>query len=153
MSESKSGRRHRAVALALLLGGCATQPPLSGPGGAPEASLGALACTLPTNCADSLGDADPGPLRYAGTSLEAMATLEATVGTFAEATVVRREPLLLETIFTTLAGFRDRVEFRIDPAAQRIDFRSRSTFGLFDFGKNRSRMREVAERFEQQKRR
>jgi uncharacterized protein (DUF1499 family) len=43
-------------------------------------------------------------------------------------------------IFTTPAGFRDRVGFAVDPPAQRIDFRSRSTFGLVDFGNNRSRM-------------
>ena len=114
---------------------------------------GGLACTLPTNCVDSLGGADPGPLRYTGTPAEAMATLEATLRTFPEATVVRREALLLEAVFTTPVGFRDRVEFRIDTASRRIDFRSRSTIGLFDFGKNRSRMRQVEERFRQQPRR
>ena len=41
--------------------------------------------------------------------------------------------------------------FRIDPDAQRIDFRSRSLFGLFDWGKNRSRMQEFKTRFEQQR--
>ena len=67
--------------------------------------------------------------------------------------MVRAEPLALELIFTTPIGFRDQIDFRIDVQAQRIDFRSRSQFGLFDFGKNRSRMQEFATRFEQQSRR
>jgi len=40
------------------------------------------------------------------------------------------------------------VDFQIDPAAERIDFRSRSLLGLFDFGKNRSRMQDFALRFQ-----
>jgi uncharacterized protein (DUF1499 family) len=59
----------------------------------------------------------------------------------------------MEVTFITPAGFRDQVNFRIDPQAQRIDFRSRSSFGLFDFGKNRSRMQEFVMRFERQSRR
>lgn len=52
----------------------------------------------------------------------------------------------------TPAGFRDQVDFRIDPQAQRIDFRSRSLFGLFDWAKNRSRMQEFKRRFEHKSR-
>jgi len=40
------------------------------------------------------------------------------------------------------------VDFQIDPAAERIDFRSRSLLGLFDFAKNRSRMQDFALRFQ-----
>jgi uncharacterized protein (DUF1499 family) len=79
-----------------------------------------------------------------------MALLQATLTTFSEATVVRREPMALNVIFTTPVGFRDEVDFRIDAEAQRIDFRSRSLFGLFDWGKNRSRMQEFRARFKQQ---
>lgn len=66
--------------------------------------------------------------------------------------VVRSEALAMEVIFSAPAGFRDRVDFRTDPQARRIDFRFRSLFGLFDWGKSRSRMREFATRFEQQNR-
>ena len=58
------------------------------------------------------------------------------------------EPLQLETIFTTQVGFHDTVLFQIDSAGQRIDFRSSSNFGLYDFGKNRSRMKEFTTCFE-----
>ena len=76
-----------------------------------------------------------------------MTVLEATLATFSEATIMEKSDLDLAAIFTTRIGFRDEVAFRVDPHLQRIDFRSRSTFGLYDFGKNRSRMTEFGERF------
>ena len=66
---------------------------------------------------------------------------------FPDAQVVRRDALALQVIFTTALGFRDQVDFLIDPAAERIDFRSRSLVGVFDLGKNRSRMQAFALRF------
>ncbi len=141
------------LALAILLGGCAAATPSSNATGAPSASSQDLACLLPTNCVNSLGTGGLGPLQYAGTPAQALDMLRTTLATFPEATVVRAEPLSLELIFTTPIGFRDQIDFRIDVQAQRIDFRSRSQFGLFDFGKNRSRMQEFATRFEQQSRR
>ena len=68
--------------------------------------------------------------------------------TFLEAKISNSEALTLQAIFATPAGFRDQVDFLIDPASQRIDFRSRSLFGLFDLGKNRSRMEEFSKRFQ-----
>ncbi len=97
---------------------------------------------------NSLGTGGLVPLRYKGTPVQALAVLQTTLATFPEAQIVRSEPLALEVIFTTPIGFRDQVDFRIDAQAQRIDFRSRSLFGLFDWGKNRSRMQEFATRFE-----
>jgi uncharacterized lipoprotein YajG len=47
---------------------------------------------------------------------------EATSRTFPEATVVRSAPLFMEVVFTTPVGFRDQVEFRIDPQARPVDF-------------------------------
>lgn len=65
-----------------------------------------------------------------------------------EAKIFHSDVLTTQAIFTTPAGFRDQVDFQIDPASQRIDFRSRSLFGLFDLGKNRSRMEEFSKRFQ-----
>ncbi len=81
-----------------------------------------------------------------------MAVLQATLKTFPEATIVRAGPLSLEVVFTTPVGFKDQVDFQIDAQALRVDFRSRSLLGLFDFGKNRSRMQEFAARFDKQAR-
>lgn len=141
------------LALALLLAACVATPPTANTTGTSASGDLALDCTLASNCVNSRGTGSLPPLRYAGTPAQALDLLRATLGSFPEATVVRTEPLALEVIFTTPAGFRDQVEFRIDTQSQRIDFRSRSLFGLFDFGKNRSRMQEFSTRFEQQSRR
>ena len=109
----------------------------------------ALSCFSPGNCVNSLDDLSSlPPLRFSGSAAEGKAVLLATLAAFPEATVHLDETLQVEAIFTTTVGFRDTVSFRIDPAGQRIDFRSRSNFGLYDFGKNRSRMKEFTARFE-----
>ena len=138
--------------LAVLLSACASQAPTVRAAGSSDTREVALACAFAGNCVNSL-TSGLAPLRYAGTPTQALATLQATLSTFPEAQVVRSEPLALEVIFTTPAGFKDQVDFMIDTEAQRIDFRSRSLFGLFDWGKNRSRMQEFASRFDQQTRR
>ncbi len=79
--------------------------------------------------------------------------LRATLAEFPEAQIVSADGLSLQAVFTTPMGFRDLVDFRIDAQAQRIDYRSRSSFGLFDFGKNRSRMTAFSARFERNARR
>lgn len=133
------------LALVALLGACASTPPVSG---SPD-----LNCAIPSNCVNSSETGDLTPLRFAGTPAQALTLLRATVKTFPEATEVRAEPLGLGLIFTTPIGFRDEVDFRIDANAHLVHFRSRSLFGLFDFGKNRARMREFTTRFEQLSRR
>jgi uncharacterized protein (DUF1499 family) len=153
--ELKSVRMKSSFAvfsLAILLGACAATAPTPDATGAPASGHPDLACLLPSNCVSSLGNSGLAPLRYAGTPVQAMAMLRATLTTFPEATVVRTEPLAIDVVFTTPVGFRDQVDFRIDPQSQRVDFRSRSLFGLFDWGKNRSRMQEFKTRFEQQPR-
>jgi uncharacterized protein (DUF1499 family) len=142
-----------AIVLAglLLLAGCASQMPGPEPGGAADPARPDLGCTLSSNCVSSTDSAGLAPLKYGSDPARAMASLLATLASFSEAQVVRSEPLRLVAIFTTRLGFRDEVVFRIDAQAQRIDYRSRSLFGLFDFGKNRSRMQAFAARFEQQR--
>ena len=150
--------RWMVLTLTVLLGACAATAPTPQAAGATaataateatEAGSADLACALPSNCVSSLGDGGLPPLRYAGTPEQAMAKLQAALLGFPEARVVRSEPLAMIVIFTTPAGFRDQVDLRIAPQAQRVDFRSRSLFGLFDWGKNRSRMQEFRRRFEQ----
>ena len=112
-----------------------------------------LACAMASNCVSSLQAGSLAPLRYTGTPAQALAILQAALNTFPEARVARSEALALEVVFSTPAGFKDQVDFSIDPQGQRIDFRSRSLFGLFDWGKNRARMQAFAIRFEQPSRR
>lgn len=141
-----------ALALAMLLGGCAASAPTADAGRPSATAVADLGCTLPSNCVSS-ADGGMAPLRYEGTPAQGLAALQATLATFAEAHAVRTEALAIEAIFSTSIGFRDQIDFRIDPQGKRIDFRSRSLFGLYDFGKNRSRMAEFRVRFDQQTKR
>ena len=77
-----------------------------------------------------------------------MEALRATLAQFPQAKILKVDTLSMEVMFTTFLGFRDLVNFRIDAEAQRIDYRSRSLVGKYDFGKNRSRMAAFSERFE-----
>lgn len=129
------------LAMALLLSACATRSPDA----ARSPTQQALACSLPSNCVSSLDGAPP--LDFEGSAQQATERLGAILASFPEARIVRAEGLVLEAVFTTPAGFEDEVTFRVDPTLRRVDYRSRSTFGLYDFGKNRSRMRLFAERF------
>lgn len=137
------------AALALFLGGCASQAPAPHASAVANDSRAELACTLSTQCVNSFDVGGLGPIRYQGNATQALAVLQTTLAEFPEAKIVKADRHLLEAVFTTPLGFRDLVDFRIDAQAQRIDYRSRSTFGLFDFGKNRSRMAEFSARFEQ----
>jgi uncharacterized protein (DUF1499 family) len=139
--------------MVLLMSGCAAQVPAGRSSAAAVEISTALTCKLPTNCVNSLGGSSLGPLRYEGNSTQALALLRATLADFPEAQIVNTDGLSLEVVFTTPMGFKDTVDFRVDTQAQRIDYRSRSSFGLFDFGKNRSRMTAISDRFEQNVRR
>jgi uncharacterized protein (DUF1499 family) len=106
-----------------------------------------MACPDSPNCVNSLGVGGLAPLAYTGSAEQGLARLRATLAGFSEARIERADAMSLTTIFTTRLGFRDEVVFVLDPAQPVIHFRSRSLLGYYDFGKNRSRMQAVAERF------
>jgi uncharacterized protein (DUF1499 family) len=106
-----------------------------------------LSCTLPTNCVNSRTSSGLAPLRFAGTGANGLALLKATLASFPEATVQQQDESTIKAVFTTPAGFRDDVIFLLNPHQHQIDFQSHSGFGLYDFGKNRSRMQAFTERF------
>ena len=107
----------------------------------------ALSCTHPGNCVNSFSSYGLEALAFEGNGEQAMSLLRATLATFPEATIISSAPLYLEVIFTTTIGFKDQIEFRIDEASKRIDYRSRSKLGLYDFNKNRSRMQDFSASF------
>ena len=107
----------------------------------------ALSCTHPGNCVNSFSSYGLEALAFEGNGEQAMSLLRATLATFPEATIINTAPLYLEVIFTTTIGFKDQIEFRIDEASKRIDYRSRSKLGLYDFNKNRSRMQDFSASF------
>ena len=107
----------------------------------------ALSCTHPGNCVNSFSSYGLEALSFEGNGEQAIGLLRTTLDNFPEATIVSSAPLYLEVIFTTTIGFKDQIEFRIDEATKRIDFRSRSKLGLYDFNKNRSRMQDFTASF------
>ena len=141
-----------AATLLPLMVGCASQAATPDASVAAPENRTALACALPSNCVNSLGG-DLAPLRFQGPPTQALDALRATLAEFPEAQILKTDGLSMEVVFTTPVGFKDLVDFRINAPAQRIDYRSRSSFGLYDFGKNRSRMSAFSARFEQVTRR
>ncbi len=130
---------------ALWLGAAVAATPTQAPPAADIAQR--LACPDSPNCVNSLGVGGLAPLVYVGSPEQGMARLRATLATFTEARIESADALSVTAIFTTRLGFRDEVVFVLDPAQAHIHFRSRSLLGYYDFGKNRSRMQAVAERF------
>ena len=114
---------------------------------APMRSIAQQAESLPSNCVNSASEG-LSPLVYAGDAARGLALLKATLTHFPEATLTTGGPLRLELIFRTMLGFKDEVVFVLDPAGQKIQFRSRSLMGRYDFGKNRSRMAAVVAQFQ-----
>ena len=143
-----------AGAFIVLIAGCSSHVSHAAPATSADASAAAdetrsaLACTVASNCVNSFDSSGLAPLRFEGTPAQAQAALRATLAEFPEATIVKADDLSMEVVFTTPVGFKDLVDFKIDTQAKRIDYRSRSSFGLYDFGKNRSRMTAFTARFE-----
>lgn len=108
----------------------------------------ALACTSTSNCVNSFDTEGLVPLRFEATAEQAMEALRATLAEFPKAKILKADASSMEVVFTTTLGFKDLVDFRVDTAAQRIDYRSRSQVGKYDFGKNRSRMTEFSTKFQ-----
>jgi uncharacterized protein (DUF1499 family) len=106
-----------------------------------------LPCDSPSNCVNSTSEG-LAPMVYTGDAARGLALLKATLAHFPEATLTASGPLRLALIFRTTLGFKDEVIFVLDPAGQRIQFRSRSLMGRYDFGKNRSRMVAVVAQFQ-----
>lgn len=129
----------------LIAAGCASRP--SGVSAENSTVDTRLSCVLPTNCVNSRTTSGLSPLQFTGTGAQGLALLETTLASFPEATVVEKDENMLRAVFTTPAGFRDDVIFLIDQQQRRINFQSQSGIGLYDFGKNRSRMQLVAQRF------
>ena len=144
--------RFAIFTLALSLGACTATASKLERASAVDSGHPDLTCQISSNCVSSRGENGMKPLAFSGTAAQGLGILRDTLVTFSEATVVNTEPLAMTVIFTTTLGFRDQVDFKVDVQRQRVDFRSRSLFGLYDWGKNRSRMEEFTRRFEEKSR-
>lgn len=98
---------------------------------------------------NSVSDSALSPLTYQGTATQGMARLLRTFSGMPEVSITERNARFVTTIFTTTLGFRDEVVFVVAAEGGTIDYRSRSLLGLYDFGKNRSRMLDFIRRFQE----
>jgi len=107
-----------------------------------------LACPGKPNCVNSLPGSDLPPLTFTGTPDQAWARLLQQLQADPQMEVIHHDAQQIDAVATTRLGFKDDVRFVLDAPMRRIHFRSKSRVGYYDFGKNASRMRELARRFE-----
>lgn len=106
------------------------------------------------NCVSSQADAADSvhyiaPIRFQGTSADAMAAVRKAIDARERATVVRQDANYLYAEFRSkLLGFVDDVEFTHDDKAGVIHVRSASRLGRRDFGVNRARVESLRARIE-----
>jgi uncharacterized protein (DUF1499 family) len=81
------------------------------------------------------------PIRYDGTSEDAMNKIEQIVNSLKRTKILEKTENYLHALFTTaLFRFKDDVEFLINEEEKLIHFRSQSRIGGYDWNANRNRM-------------
>jgi len=138
------------VLMCLLLGGVVTLAVLSATARAPDnlgVKDGRLApCPATPNCVSTQAAPQDSehriePIPFDGPPPEALRRIKAALATFPRVRIVRETDDYLHAEFTSLVfRFVDDVEFYVDAAGRRIDFRSASRVGRSDVGANRRRM-------------
>lgn len=86
------------------------------------------------------------PLRFTGSALDARQAIENAVEACGGVVVKVGRGYVRAEFSSRLFGFVDDVEWAVSTADARIDFRSASRLGYFDFGANRRRMRKIIRR-------
>jgi len=109
------------------------------------------ACPDSPNCV-STKSTDPdsaiSPLPYVETRAKSRERLLLVLRSMKRCTIVTEKPAYLHAEFrSALFGFVDDVEFVFDDDERSIHFRSASRTGYYDFGANRSRMKEISHRY------
>lgn len=113
-------------------------------------------CPDSPNCVSSQASPDDAvhylpPLRYTGTADEAKRKLLAVIAAMPRTKIVTDQGSYVHVEYTSaVMRFVDDVQFVIDDADRRIDFRSASRLGRGDMGANRGRMEEISTRFNQE---
>ena len=107
-------------------------------------------CPSSPNCVSTLGgDAAKSmtPLIFQISSWDVQKEIRKVIEALAGTRIVREEPGYIHVEFTSkVFRFVDDVEFAIDEGTKRIDFRSASRVGYYDFGANRKRMEGICRR-------
>jgi uncharacterized protein (DUF1499 family) len=88
------------------------------------------------------------PIVFRGDPAAAWSRLRLVVASMKGARITKEKAGYLHAEFrSALFGFVDDVELKLTEAAERIDVRSASRTGYYDFGVNRRRVEEIRERF------
>lgn len=109
-------------------------------------------CPKAPHCVSSV-DRDAGhaveAFAFTGDPAAAWVRLKRAVSSLPRTTVAEeREGYLHAVCVSKLLRFKDDLEFRLDPAAGRIEVRSSSRIGYADMGVNRRRVERVRREFE-----
>ncbi|WP_198135870.1 DUF1499 domain-containing protein [Pontibacillus chungwhensis] len=90
------------------------------------------------------------PLPFKQTREETKAKLKTILEEYGRVSIEEeREDYIHATFKTKILRFTDDVEFYLDESAKVVHFRSASRIGYSDLGKNRSRMEEIRELYNQ----
>ena len=88
------------------------------------------------------------PLVISSDPIEAWSRLLDILNELPRTTIVRQTDHYLQAVVRTrILRFEDVLEFRLDPAASRIQVRSASKVGYSDLGTNRRRVETIRKRF------
>lgn len=137
-----------AIVMALGLGGCASSPPAHF-----RAADGQFTpCSSAPHCVSSQAPEDSDrhvpPFTYTTSPSIARSALIAALSEAESATLVTRDPQFMHATFTSTLGFVDDVTFLIRADAKRIDVKSSSRIGYYDFGVNRNRVKRLHQAFD-----
>jgi len=136
------------LAVLLMVSNCAAGRPPSSTDQAP----GLADCPNRPNCVSSLAGDEKhrvAPLTFCGSPAEAAARLVSVLEQLKGSKIVSQTDTAIRAEFTsTVFRFVDDVDFGFDAAHHRIDLRSASRVGYFDFGVNRRRVEEIRRRFD-----
>lgn len=137
-----------ALIVIAVTAGCASSPPAH----FVTADGQFTPCASAPHCVSSQAPADSDhhvtPWTYTTGPSIARSALIATLSKADNAQLVTRDPQFLHATFTSTLGFVDDVTFLIHPDAQRIDVKSSSRIGYYDFGVNRNRVARLHKDFD-----
>ncbi|MDD5029265.1 MAG: DUF1499 domain-containing protein [Rhodoferax sp.] len=107
-------------------------------------------CRRSSNCVNSRSGSELPPLAFSDTPAQAMERLHQLLLHDPQMQVTSHTDKQIDAVATTpWLGFKDDVRFVLDAPARQIHYRSMSRVGRYDFGKNASRLRDIANRFAQ----
>ena len=111
---------------------------------------GAWNCTITQEVDGQKPNAQP--IRYAGSRKKALARLKAILQTFDRVNIITETDDYLYATFTSkFFKFVDEVEFYAPKDEKVIHIRSAARAGVYDFGVNKKRVREIVKQFEKDK--